>query len=95
MFSSLIPSRGVLPVMTYTGRLHRKGVPFLRFQVCERVGTVILVYRRDQKGSEQEKNSTGEVEKTFSFCDLFVSAFAAVKSGAKCYTWYVKGVPFC
>ena len=76
MFSSLIPSRGVLPVMTYTGRLHRKGVPFLGFRY-ERVGTVISLCRGDQKGSQQEKNTTEEVEKTLSFCDLFVSAFAA------------------
>ena len=62
-----------------------------RFQVYERVGSVISVCRGDQK----EKNTTGDVEKTFSFCDLFVSTFAAVKSGAMCYSWYVKGIPFC
>ena len=47
------------------------------FQVYERVGTVISVCRRDQKGLQQVKNTTEEVEKTFSFCDLFDSAFVA------------------
>ena len=50
--------------MAYTGRLHRKGVPFLRLQQCEMVGilpfevyervgkSVFSVCKRAQKGLE-------------------------------------------
>ena len=33
---------GVFPVMAYTGRLRPKGVLFLRPQVCERVGILLV-----------------------------------------------------
>ena len=38
---------GILPIMAHTGRLHPKGVPFLRFQQCEMVGVLPFeVYER-------------------------------------------------
>ena len=36
------PSRGVLPIMAYTGRLRPKGVGFSRAEVYKRVGKSVI-----------------------------------------------------
>ena len=37
----------VLPIMAYTGRLRRKGVPLFRLQVYERIAILLIeVYER-------------------------------------------------
>ena len=45
------PGGGVLPIITYTGRLRQNGVPFSAVEVHERVAkSVILVRKKAQKG---------------------------------------------
>ena len=70
--------------MACTGRLHPKGVPFLRLQQCEMVGilpfevyervgkSVFSVCKRVQNGLKMHFMVLKKLKKASWFCDLFI-----------------------
>ena len=50
IWKNKIPGGRVLPIMSYTGRLRPKGIPFFRLQVYKRVGiSLVVVCKRIRK----------------------------------------------
>ena len=93
-------------MIAYRGRVRPKGEPFLRVQAYERVGILLVeVYERVGKSvisiSKRANRHIFMVAKSREKRSGFViysyfkdSSFTAIKSDAKFYKGYMKGVPF-